>query len=115
MAYNPPDQLPSMHQVIVACANQHPGLFTRSELAKLLVGSKSAWISDYSNLPEFGRLAGYSRKAITFEIDILLQQNYLALNERKKVIPGALSQDVVVRRCRLALRSVILPYNDYAK
>jgi hypothetical protein len=79
-----------MHQVIVACANQYPGLFTRSELAKLLVGSKSARISDYSNLPEFGRLAGYSRKATIFEIDILLQQKYLAFNGRKKVIPGVL-------------------------
>ncbi len=85
-----------MHQVIVACANQHPGLITRSELAKLLVGSKSGRISDYSNLPEFGRLAGYSRKAITFEIDILLQQKYLAFNGRKKVISGALSYDAVV-------------------
>jgi hypothetical protein len=91
MAYKPSYQLPSMHQVILAGAHQHPGLFTRSELAKLLVGSKSARISDYNKLPEFGRLAGYSRKAITFEIDILLQQNYLALNERMKVIPGALS------------------------
>jgi hypothetical protein len=91
MAYKPPDHLPSMHQFILSGAHQHPGLLTRSELAKLLVGSKSARISDYNKLPEFGRLAGTSRKAVTLEIDILLQQNYLALNERMKVIPGAIS------------------------
>jgi hypothetical protein len=85
-----------MHQVILAGAHHHPGLFTRSELAKLLVGSKSARISDYTNLPEFGRLAGYSRKTITFEIDILLQQKYLALDAYEKVIPGTLSDDVVI-------------------
>ena len=88
MAYIPPDNLPLMHQVILVSANDHPGLFTRSELAKLLVGSKSARIDDYSHLPEFGRLADYSRKTITFEIDILLQQKYLALDAYEKVVPG---------------------------
>ena len=79
-----------MHQVILAGAHHHPGRFTRSELAKLLVGSKSARISDYTNLPEFGRLAEYSRKAITFEIDIMLQQKYLATDVHNKVILGSL-------------------------
>ena len=87
----PPDHLPSIHQVILAGAKQYPGHFTRSELAKLLAGSASPRFSDYNSLPEFGRLAEYSRKNITFEIDILLQQKYLALDERQKVIPGAIS------------------------
>ena len=79
MAYKPPDQLPIMHQAILVCVHNYPGRFTRSELAKVLVGSKSARISDFTNLPEYGRLAKNSRKTITFEIDILLQQNYLNL------------------------------------
>jgi hypothetical protein len=88
MDYKPPDHLPSMHQVILATAHHHSGRFKRSELAKLLAGSKSVRISDSIDLPEFGRLAEFSRKAITFEIDILLQQKYLALDEHNKVILG---------------------------
>ncbi len=87
----PPDHLPSIHQVILAGAEQYPGRFTRSELAKLLAGSTSTRFSDYKNLPEFGRLVEYNRKEITFEIDILLQQKYLALDERQKVVPGVIS------------------------
>ena len=91
MVYKPPDNLPLMHQVILVGAHDHPGLFTRSELAKVLVGSKSARVDDYTHLPEFGRLADHSRKAITLEIDILLQQKHLALDASQKVIPGTLS------------------------
>ena len=92
MGYMPPDHLPQIHQLILASVHNHPGRFTRSELAKLLVGSKSTRVSDYSGLSEFGRLAGYNRKAITFEIDILLQQKYLVLDIGNKVILGALSR-----------------------
>jgi hypothetical protein len=83
-----PSPLPSIHQVILAAVQRYPGNFTRSELAKLITGSLSSRFGDHRNLPEFGRLAGHSRKAITFEIDILLQQKYLALDGRQKVIPG---------------------------
>jgi len=92
MVYKPPDQLPTLHQTILASAHNYQGRFTRSELAKVLSGSKSARISDLTNLPEYGRLAEHSRKTITFEIDILLQQNYLALNEHNKVTLGTLSR-----------------------
>lgn len=85
------DQLPLTHQVILACVQDHKGLFTRSELAKILVGSDSTRISDWSGLAEFGRLADKSRKTVTFEIDILLQQKYLALDRYNNVIPAELS------------------------
>ena len=96
MVYKLPDQLPTMHQTILAIVHNYQGCFTRSELAKVLVGSKSARISDLTDLPEYGRLAEHSRKTITFEIDILLQQNYLALDEHNKVTLSMLSHSTAL-------------------
>jgi hypothetical protein len=75
-----------LQQTILDGVRAEPGRFSRSELAKLLVGSKSTRIASLSEHPAFGRLAGHGRKAITIEIDILLQQNYLALDGGRKLI-----------------------------
>jgi hypothetical protein len=80
------DQLPPLHQAIVNVVAEETGQFSRSELAKLLVGSKSSRIVGYSQHPAFGRLAEYGRKSITVEIDILLQQQYLTLDKTNKLI-----------------------------
>lgn len=62
-----------------------PGVYTRSALAKMLVGSESSRVADFTDQPFFGRLSDYGRKEITFEIDILLQQGYLEINSEGKI------------------------------
>jgi hypothetical protein len=88
MSRPPIDQLSAAQQDILACAQIYPGQFTRSGLAKLLAGSRSPRSSELSTLPEYGRLAERGRKAITFEIDILLQQGYLALDAGGRLVPA---------------------------
>lgn len=83
--------LTSLQQTILVSVQENPGQFSRSGLAKLLVGSSSSRAGDLSNHPAYGRLSGYGRKAITFEIDILIQQQYLALDRQQKLVltPGS--------------------------
>jgi hypothetical protein len=80
--------LTPIQETILVAAGRNPGHHSRSGLAKLLVGSKSAQSAGLANDPDFGRLAGHGRKAITFEIDILIQQAYLALDYNRCVVPG---------------------------
>ncbi len=87
MANRQLDQLPPLHQLILETIAISPGQFTRSELAKLLVGSGSTRVAEFDDHPAFGRLAGYGRKAVTLEIDILLQQKYLDLDSIDRLIP----------------------------
>ena len=80
-------QLPLTHlqQMILDVVGSYPGQFTRSGLAKMLVGARSWQERAY---PEYGRLAGHGRKAITFDIDVLLQQGYLDMNGCQRLIPA---------------------------
>lgn len=80
------DDLTPNQQTILTCVSAQPGCYTRSELAKLLVGSRSSRAAELAEHPDFGRLAGHGRKEITFEIDTLLQQHFLALDRFQKVI-----------------------------
>ncbi len=75
-----PDHLSSIQQTILACVSAEPGQWSRSSLAKLLAGSRTRRSPDLSTHPEYGRLTGHGRKAITFEVDILLQQGFLSLD-----------------------------------
>jgi hypothetical protein len=72
-------------QAILDAVRKYPGRFTRSGLAKMLVGAKSWTGREY---PEYGRFAGYGRKAITFDIDALVQQGVLALNAHQYLVPA---------------------------
>ena len=81
-----PPELTPVQQTILACVQSQTGRFSRSGLAKLLVGSHSSRAVDLSENPEFGRLTGHGRKEITSEIDILLQQGYLALNRDQNIV-----------------------------
>ncbi|MDX1616190.1 MAG: hypothetical protein R3300_17895 [Candidatus Promineifilaceae bacterium] len=74
-------------KIILARVRAQPGQFTRSGLAKLLVGSSSARVADFSDDPDFGRLADRGRKTVTVDIDILLQQGHLALNGAGRLVP----------------------------
>ena len=82
------NQLPYIHEIIVGTVQNNPGMFTRSELAKFLVGSGSTRVRDFRHLPGFAALKDARRKGLTFEIDILLQQKFLALDSRKRIIMG---------------------------
>jgi hypothetical protein len=88
MERQPPDALPVSQQTILACVNDQSGQFNRSALAKVLAGSASVRVAGQSDNPYFGRLAETGRKAITFEIDILIQQGYLELDWREHLIPA---------------------------
>ncbi len=81
-------ELTAVQQAILACACRNSGRFSRSGLAKLLVGSGSSQTAGLAHDPDYGRLANHGRKAITFEIDILIQQGYLALDHNRYIVPG---------------------------
>ena len=82
------DLLTALQEAILICAGRNPGHFTRSGLAKLLVGSESSRVVGLTDDLDYGRLADLGRKAITFEIDILIQQGYLDLDQQQRVLPG---------------------------
>ncbi len=82
------EQLTQLQKTILSVAGRNRGLYSRSGLAKLLAGSKSSWAAGLANDPDFGRLADRGRKEITFEIDILIQQGFLALDHAQQIIPG---------------------------
>ena len=80
------EELSFAQQTILTCIQARPGVYTRSALAKMLVGSESARVSEFTGQPCFGRLSDHGRKEITFEIDILLQQGYLELDNGGKIV-----------------------------
>ena len=81
-------RLTSLQETILLVANRNRGRYSRSGLAKLLVGTGSARAAGLSDDPDYGCLAGHGRKAITFEIDILIQQGFLTLDQRQYVVLG---------------------------
>lgn len=66
-----------MQQEVLACVTDHMGQFTRSGVAKLLVGSASSRLAVEPSNVWHGRFAGHTRKSVTFVVDTLLQQGYL--------------------------------------
>jgi hypothetical protein len=59
----------------------------------LLAGSRSTRAGVLADNPYYGRLSDHGRKAITFEIDILLQQGFLELDLEDRLVPaGIVSQ-----------------------
>jgi len=77
-----------IQRIIVACVRDNPGRLNRSQLAKLLVGSRALEMKKWEGNRWNNRLQGMSRKAVTGDVDILLQQGYLALDSRQKIILG---------------------------
>jgi len=76
-------ELTSQQQRLVDVVSRYPGRFTRSGLAQMLVGARS-W--QETEFPEYGQLAGYGRKELTYQIDILLQQRYLQLDGHNRLV-----------------------------
>jgi hypothetical protein len=81
-------RLTPVQETILSVAGRNPGRYSRSGLAKLLVGSASSRVTGLANDPDFGRLSNRGRKDITFEIDILIQQGFLDLDHNQHVAPG---------------------------
>lgn len=78
--------LTAVHRTILDCVQMSPGIFTRSDLARLLVGSRSRRVGGMAAYPYYGRLSGHGRKQLTGQIDSLLQQRYLQLDGRQRLI-----------------------------
>jgi len=57
-------------------------------LAKLLVGSRALEMKKWEGNRWNNRLRGMSRKAVTGDVDILLQQGYLALDSQEQLVLG---------------------------
>ena len=78
-------ELTALQQVILDAVRRYPGQFSRSGLAKMLVGARS-W--EDASYPEYGHLAGYRRKDVAYQVDILCQQGFIALDGRERLIPS---------------------------
>jgi hypothetical protein len=85
--------LTPLQQAILDVVKRYPGQFSRSGLAKMLVGAES-W-QDRA-FPEYGRYTQYRRKDIGYQIEILLQQDYLQVDGRNCLVPVSLSSGVGV-------------------
>lgn len=77
-------ELSFVQEAILNTVRKYPSQFSRSGLAKMLVGARS-WQD--TNYPEYGRFVSYGRKGITYQVDILLQQGFLELDGRGYLIP----------------------------
>ena len=77
-------QLTPVQQAILEVVRQYPGRFSRSGLAKMLVGAKS-WQD--TSFPEYGRFSQHRRKDIGYQVEVMLQQGQLQLDGRDCLIP----------------------------
>ena len=75
-----------IQRIIVACVRDNSGRLSRSGLAKLLVGSRSLEMKKWEGNRWNNRLHGMTRKSVTVDVDILLQQGYLALDSHQRVV-----------------------------
>lgn len=57
------DQLSQLQRDVLDVVYRCPGRFSRSGLAKMLVGAKSWQDADF---PDYGRFAEYTRKELTY-------------------------------------------------
>lgn len=80
-----PNELTSLQKEIIAVVGRYPGQFTRSSLSKMLVGAKSWKDRSY---PEYRLYPGFGRKEMDYQIEILIQQTFLALDSRCYLIPA---------------------------
>lgn len=84
MPHFPADQLSPWQQTILDVIRRYPGRFTRSGLAKMLVGAKSWQDTSYA---EYGHFATQRRKDVDYLVDILLQQEHIQLDGNNRLIP----------------------------
>jgi hypothetical protein len=80
-----PDELTSLQKEIIVVVGSYPGQFTRSSLSKMLVGAKSWKDRSY---PQYRLYPGFGRKEMDYQIEILIQQSFLALDSQQCLIPA---------------------------
>ena len=78
-----PIELTSLQKGIIFVVGRYPGYFTRSSLSKILVGAQSWKDNDY---PEYRLYPGFGRKEMDYQIEILIQQSFLALDNQKHLV-----------------------------
>ena len=83
-------QLTPVQQAILEVVRQYPGRFSRSGLAKMLVGAKS-WQD--TSFPEYGRFSQHRRKDVGYQVEVMLQQGQLQLDGRDCLIPVVSADD----------------------
>ena len=93
-------QLTPVQQAILDVVRKYPGRFSRSGLAKMLVGAKS-WQD--TSFPEYGRFSQHRRKDVGYQVEVMLQQGQLQLDGRDCLIPVVSADD-----------GQYLPRNDFA-
>jgi len=93
-------QLTPVQQAILDVVRKYPGRFSRSGLAKMLVGAKS-WQD--TSFPEYGRFSQHRRKDVGYQVEVMLQQGQLQLDGRDCLIPVVSADD-----------EQYLPRNDFA-
>ena len=74
---------------ILECARLLPGELPRSGVAKVLVGSLSERVDQYTGLPVYNRLAGHSCIDVTIQVDALLAAGRLAQDRDGHIIPAS--------------------------
>ena len=84
MSTQPP--LSALQQAVIDAVVAYPGRFSRSGLAKMLVGAKS-W--QETGFPEYGRFAQHRRRDVGTQVAILVQQGRLRLDGRGCLLPVA--------------------------
>ena len=67
------------------CVYAFNGTLRRSEIAKLLIGSKSVRIDGLQESEFFGQLPNHTRKSIIHHLDILTQQGLLHVDVNGRV------------------------------
>ena len=83
MTQLPVEQLTSVQQTILKVVGKYPGQFTRSSLSKMLVGARSWKDTSY---PEYRLYPGFGRKEMDNQIEILIQQLFLALDGQNRLV-----------------------------
>ena len=83
-------QLTPVQQAILDVVRKYPGRFSRSGLAKMLVGAKS-WQD--TSFPEDGRFSQHRRKDVGYQVEVMLQQGQLQLDGRDCLIPVVSADD----------------------
>ena len=81
-------QLTPTQQTILEVVTNSPAQFNRSELAKLLAGTRSKRLEQLSTHSNYRKLASQSRKSVTMDIDILLQQRVLERDGYGRITVG---------------------------
>ena len=84
MTQFPVEQLTSVQQTILKVVGRYPGQFTHSSLSKMLVGAKSWKDKSY---PEYRLYPGFGRTEMDYQIEILIQQSFLALDGQRCLVP----------------------------